>query len=213
GRGSFETLVWTGMLVRVLFELAMAAQDLGDRARRRYLHLTALLHDPFDLAATPSVVALLANTQHLHFDVLRCARRAVQRSARAIAKPNPSLRQIPLHPFVAIAPADPKTPAKLTHVRARRQCQLHELLPLIHDRLLPPRHRGPSRPTDSGRNECPRCLRTGAKSVLDVPGLHSGEGLGVGVPRCGMPVRHCTTPLPSPAPQGGREHTERAAPQ
>src|SRR5262249_10483049 len=138
GRSAFETLVWTGMLVRMLFELAMATQDLGDRARRRYLHLTALLHDPFDLAATPSVVALLANTQHLCFDVLRRARRAGQRSARAIANPTASPHQIAPHPFVGIATADPKTPAKLTHVRARRQRQLHELLPLIHDRLLPP---------------------------------------------------------------------------
>src|SRR5262249_22133129 len=37
-------------------------------------------------------------------------------------------------------------------------------------------------------------------------------GEGWGVPRCGTRVPHRTTPLPSPPPQGGREHTERVAP-
>jgi hypothetical protein len=38
-----------------------------------------------------------------------------------------------------------------------------------------------------------------------------GEGLGVGVVRCGNAVPDCTTPLPTPPPQGGREQTEFAA--
>src|SRR5437773_3866830 len=32
-----------------------------------------------------------------------------------------------------------------------------------------------------------------------------GEGLGVGVVRCGAVVQHGTTPHPDPPPQGGRE--------
>ncbi len=38
-----------------------------------------------------------------------------------------------------------------------------------------------------------------------------GEGLGVGVVRCGDTAAHFATPLPTPPPQGGREQTEFAA--
>jgi hypothetical protein len=51
--------------------------------------------------------------------------------------------------------------------------------------------------------------RDGAANFSPPP---CGEGLGVGVARCGTSVRCGTTPHPNPPPQGGRESTQ-ASPQ
>jgi hypothetical protein len=45
-------------------------------------------------------------------------------------------------------------------------------------------------------------MRDGAANFSPPP---CGEGVGVGVARCGTPVPHGTTPHPTPPPQGGRE--------
>src|SRR6516165_3007760 len=129
----------------------------GDGARRGHLDLTAPQHHPLDLAAAPGVVALVSNSQNLGFYSLWCTRWAAHRATRTVGKPGSSFHQIPPQPFMAIAAANPKAPAQLAYARARRQRQPHELLPLVHDGLLPPRHRLPPRSTESGRT-----------SVLDV---------------------------------------------
>jgi peptide/nickel transport system ATP-binding protein len=80
------------------------------------------------------------------------------------------------------APAHPYT-RKLMRATPRPGVSLRDLLP--EDELVA---------TDSVRSP-PPC----------------GEGLGVGVARGGDALPHRSTPLPSPPPQGGREHTEPVA--
>src|SRR5262249_11489687 len=70
-------------------------------------------------------------------------------------------------------------------------------------------------PTRKGPELAQLCL----KHILAAGAVGSpppcGEGFGVGVVRFlrrwRHPFLHCTTPLPSPPPQGGREQTELAA--
>jgi hypothetical protein len=185
GFGTLEASTRTRMLLTALVELAVATQDLGDRARHRHLHPTRVLQHPFDLAATPRVVALLPNPQNLRLHGNRCPRWTAQRAARAIRQPTPAFCQIPLQPLVTVTTTDAEAPAQRALVRSRRQRQPHELLTFVHDRPLPPRHRDSPCPTARGRTSVLDVSERGARSVLDVPGLytHKGEGNAPSMPR------------------------------
>src|SRR5262249_52437277 len=131
-----------------------------------------------DLARTPGIVAAIPDAQNLGFHRRRRAIGAAPRSTRPIAKPFAPFRPVPCKPFVRIGAADPKTPAQLGHIGTRRQRQAHEVLALLHHRLLLPRHRGPLSSSRIGLGKCLRCLRTG---VSDVSSPYSGGGTGRGV--------------------------------
>src|SRR5580658_1101903 len=139
------------MLAFVPLELVMPAQNLGDRARRRYRSIAIARHHLGDLAATPGVVAARSDAKNRRFHRVGAAARTAHRAARTIGKPGPPLRRVPLQPFVALVPADAEAPAQLAPVRPHHQGQSHKLLPLVHDRQLPPRHRVIPHTTKLGR--------------------------------------------------------------
>src|SRR6266702_3241779 len=176
---ALEALIRTGMLACALLELAVTPQDLGNRARRRCDLPAVALEHLRDLAPAPGIVAVLANAQHCGFDRLAGARRAVMRAPRPISKTGPALRRVPPKPLVAFGTADAEPRAKLASVRPRSKRKLHELLPLIHDQSLPPRHRTLPRPACLAARVSPMS----ANAVPHVPSPYSfarGEGSGVG---------------------------------
>ena len=132
-------------------ELAMAAQNLRDRARRRDRRIAVARHHLGDLATAPGIVAARPDVKNRGFHRISASPRAAKGAARAIRKPRSPLRRVPLEPLVALAPADAKAPAQRAPIRPRRQSQSHKLFPLIHDRQLPPRHRMIPRTTNPGR--------------------------------------------------------------
>jgi hypothetical protein len=179
GRGALETLIRPGMLMAARLELAVAAQDLGDRARRWHCHLAVALHHSGDLAATPRVVALLPNAQNLGFQSRRRAPWAVQRSARSVCQSGAALPAIARKPFVAFGSADPKTTAQFAQVSARRHRQPNELFPLVHHRQLPPRHRASPCPTESDRTSVTHV----SEQLLPMSPVCTKGRVGVGVTR------------------------------
>src|SRR5262245_6510734 len=208
GSLALEPLIGAGMLMRPLLQLPVPPQYLGDRARRRHHSRSLVMHHLCDLAAAPRVVALLANAQHLGFRRLDRLPRAAMRSARAIHQPLAPFRQIAPHPLVPAATRNAKAPAQLPHVRPWSQGQLHKFLALISHGKLPPRHRKrPPHRISQRSGECPRCLRTGVKSVLDVPGPNRERG-GVRALRLST-ARY--PPHPHPLPKRGEGVRPRQA--
>jgi len=169
---ALEALIRTGMLACALLELAVTPQDLGNRARRRCDLPAVALEHLRDLAPAPGIVAVLANAQHCGFDRLAGARRAVMRAPRPISKTGPALRRVPPKPLVAFGTADAEPRAKLASVRPRSKRKLHELLPLIHDQSLPPRHRTLPRPACLAARVSPMS----ANAVPHVPSPYQGWG-------------------------------------
>ena len=102
GFGALEANMRPGML-RAAIELAVAAQDIADRACCRHRPAARLAHRPGDLAAAPGVVARRPDPQHLGFHSRLGSRRAGVRPARAIRQPARALRLVTLQPLVARA--------------------------------------------------------------------------------------------------------------
>jgi hypothetical protein len=101
----------------------------------------------------------------------------VMRSTWPIRKARSTLRQIPLQPLVPVATTDAKASAQLSLIRARDQCQLHELLSQFHRRKLPPRHPGLLLSSD---RQCRTSVLDVSErvswSVLDVPSPYTTGG-------------------------------------
>ena len=136
---ALEALIGSGMLVSALLKLAVAAHDRGDGAQCRYGVHGAAQHMS-DLAAAPGIVVLRANAQHFCFHRQWRARRARMRPAPLVGESSTAFRPTAPEPFVARLSADPEAPAQLTSVRSPSHRQPHKLLPLVHDRQLPPWH-------------------------------------------------------------------------
>jgi hypothetical protein len=120
GFGAFEPLPGAGMFAGVLLQLAVPAQDLGNRARRRHRGGAFTRHHMRDLAPAPGVVALVSNNQHPGFNRRHRPRRAAMWPARAVSKALAPLLQIAPQPFVAVAARDAKPPAQLAQIHRWR---------------------------------------------------------------------------------------------
>src|SRR5262249_37635039 len=101
GLFTLEALVRPRMFARPLLELPMPPQNLGNRARRRYHQLASPGQNVGDLAAAPSVVATLANSQDLRLNCRCRSVGTVMWTPRAIGKPVTAFRHIAGNPFVA----------------------------------------------------------------------------------------------------------------
>jgi hypothetical protein len=121
----------------------VTAQNRGDRARRRDPGLSAIFERPLDLPPAPSVVAALANFEHLRLNRGQSPQRARLRSARPFDETRRSFQPITLKPLVSSRPAHPEASAQTPDVRPFRRRKHHKLKPLIHHRHLPKRHPHP----------------------------------------------------------------------
>ncbi len=164
------------------------------------------------ISAAPGVVAVLPDAQNLGLHRSCCPQRAAMRTPRAIGKSVSPFRRISLQPLVAFGAADAEPSAQLALVRSRRQRQPHELLPLIHDRQLPPGHRGSPHPAQHRWTSvphvpercppCPRSIHVGGEGRL--PSRSEGSR-GGGTTICSQFAARPPTPsLPAARAGGGR---------
>jgi hypothetical protein len=141
GRTALKALTCAGMLLSSLLQLAVPAQNLRDRTRRRHLSSAAAMQNMCDLTPTPTIVAGLTNTQDSSLNLRSRARRAVMRPPRAVTQSRRTFQHIPRKPFISLRTAEPEATAQLAPVGTRHQCKPHKLFPLIHNRQLPDGHR------------------------------------------------------------------------
>src|ERR1700674_289130 len=207
GLRALKTLIRTGMLGPPLLQLAVPAQNLGDRARRRNNLLAVALQHLGDLAPAPRVVARLPNAHNLGFHRIGCAQRAAMRPTRAIDKPAPPFRRIALKPLVAFGATDAEPSAQFPLVRSRPQRKPHEILPLIHDRQLPQRHRVPP----VRRNQAERVAPMSPNAVPHVPSPYRSGGEGWGGGRVGRLRANNRPPTPTAIALRALAHSRRFA--
>ena len=123
-----------------LGEAAMAAHDLGDRARRRDVRLPAILERSLDLPPAPGIVAQLADLEHLRLDRSRCAGRTGPRPPRPLLQTSQALSLAPMQPLVASRRTYAEAPAQLPNVRPLSRRKRHELSLPVHRRHPSKRH-------------------------------------------------------------------------